>query len=270
MEEELKNAYSLAGKVKKEVKKWVGKTEGRTSKQGYGDETYRIDEIAEKVVEEFCGKKGITYITEDKGRCELNSPYLYLIDPIDGTRNAMRDLPNYCCSIAIAENKQGKEKLADLKMGLVLEMDKERRFHAIKNEGSFENGKRFISPERDEEKIALGLGSDFGDAYAMHSPFIEKISKTYECQLKIYNSSALSLCYVASGRLNAFVDLRALHDAKIIGGMHDIAAGVVILSEAKANFEILSKHQIYLDPKCKVSIISACSSSLFKNIKNST
>src|SRR5919201_1474796 len=68
-----------------------------------GDMSRRIDLIAEKTVIDIVRKRGIeaTIIGEECGRIEGKRGYL-VMDAIDGTTNAVRGIPFYCCSLAYA------------------------------------------------------------------------------------------------------------------------------------------------------------------------
>src|SRR5688572_25329105 len=68
-----------------------------------GDMSRRIDLVAEKAVIDLLRKRKVqaTIIGEECGRIEGREGYV-IMDAIDGTTNAVRGIPFYCCSIAYA------------------------------------------------------------------------------------------------------------------------------------------------------------------------
>src|SRR5688572_638507 len=68
-----------------------------------GDMSRRIDLVAEKTVIDLLRKRRIdaTIIGEECGRIEGRKGYV-VMDAIDGTTNAVRGIPFYCCSLAYA------------------------------------------------------------------------------------------------------------------------------------------------------------------------
>src|SRR3972149_4453594 len=63
------------------------------------------------------------------------SPFLWIIDPLDGTLNYIHGLPCFAVSIAL-------EIEGELAVGLLYEPLRENIYSAIKGQGAFKNGKR--------------------------------------------------------------------------------------------------------------------------------
>ncbi len=148
-----------------------------------------------------------------------SSGFRWIIDPIDGTVNFMNGFPLFTISI-------GLERDGVLIGGLVYVPMYDELFHAVKGEGAYLN----------EEKINVSLEIDAKHTLALCVPphrqpkmlasYIEQENRVYEVvsDVRSIGSAALSLCYVAAGRCSMYYELN-LH-------LYDIAAGVVILSEA--------------------------------------
>ncbi|HAS17295.1 MAG TPA: hypothetical protein DCR39_05265, partial [Nitrospiraceae bacterium] len=118
-----------------------------------GDQTFYIDEMAEKIVVEAVEKisqNGISFtlISEECGikKFGTENNIKILLDPIDGSNNAKRGVPYYATSIAILDG----ERLRDILVGYVVDLSSNKEYWAIRGEGSWCNGERIICRSSDE------------------------------------------------------------------------------------------------------------------------
>lgn len=182
-----------------------------------GTPTKRIDEIAEDVIIEYlqshrlCNK----LISEEKGVVQLggNEGTIFL-DPIDGTFNAVSGIPFFALSIAYAHD-------GDVQAGYVKDLAHGECFSAVKGRGAYLNGRRIrVSGTKLLEKSTMSLyGRKFNPATVLRLG--RKIRRW-----RLLGASAIELCYVASGRLDGFVDLRGTLRVT------DAIAGMLICREA--------------------------------------
>ena len=68
----------------------------------------QVDVLAEKAVmsilqEEF---PGFGILAEESGRTAADSPYTWVVDPLDGTRNYIYGIPHFCVSLALANQDE--------------------------------------------------------------------------------------------------------------------------------------------------------------------
>jgi myo-inositol-1(or 4)-monophosphatase len=185
-----------------------------------GTVTKKIDDLAERAIFEVLKKDGrsMRVVSEEFGEKVLGDDpeFSITLDPLDGTYNAAFGIPFYSVSIAI-----GKPDLSDIWLGYVENLADGDVFHAIKGEGAYLNG----------EPVKASSHSDLRDfcisAYGYH-PHMERtegISKRAR-RIRVLGSVALELCYVAAGKIDAFVDIRgALR-------ITDVAAGKLIVEES--------------------------------------
>src|SRR5215203_437510 len=61
-----------------------------------------------------------------------------IVDPVDGSVNAKRELPFACVSIAVASG----ERMEDVEVGFVAELVPARDWWAVRGEGAFCDGER--------------------------------------------------------------------------------------------------------------------------------
>lgn len=185
-----------------------------------GTDTKLIDDVAEKAVLDVLRSDGrsIRILSEELGEIIIGDEpeFTIVLDPLDGTYNVANDIPIYGISIAI-----GKPDLSAIYFGYVQNLANGDTFYASLGEGAYYNGKR-ISPSE------CSFLSDFCLSlygYRKHVDRTVDLCKNVR-RIRIFGSVSLELCYVASGRLDAFVDVRG--SLRLV----DVAAGILIIEES--------------------------------------
>ena len=185
-----------------------------------GTPTSRIDLVAEDAIIEVLKDDGrsMRIISEELGELVLgDSPeFSIVLDPLDGTYNSSVDIPFYSLSLAVSSYD-----LSELRFGYVSNFALPEEYYANSGKGAYLNGKKIRTSHNSElKKLCVSV---YGYRHN-----VERIRKIYSSvrRVRLLGSVALELCYVASGRLDAFVDVRgALR-------VTDVAAGQLILAEA--------------------------------------
>lgn len=163
-----------------------------------GDKTYPIDKIAEDIVLAGLEKSGeaLTIISEEAGTREINGGgRKVLIDPVDGSRNAVSGIPFYCTSIAVAKG----DSVGDIELSYILNLINGDEFHAETGSGAFLNGERIMTQSDDEfYLVAYEAQSPPRDVPAI-MPLLAGSRKT-----RCLGSTALDLAYLACGAISLF------------------------------------------------------------------
>jgi myo-inositol-1(or 4)-monophosphatase len=149
----------------------------------------------------------------------LGHPLVWVVDPIDGTRNYLAGKEDWCVSVALVEN--GSPLLAAVFAPFTDEF-----FFAARGQGASCNG----APLR----ATSGTGLDFARV-AGPKPLVERLKKTLG-DITLHpriGSLALRLCRVADGRLDVAFAGGNSHD-------WDLAAADLIVHEADGRFTALS------------------------------
>ena len=159
----------------------------------------------------FIGEEGSNDKLTDDG-------YAFIVDPIDGTTNFIKDYHHSAISVALLK---GKEVVA----GVVYNPYLDEAFHAIKGEGAFCNGKRISVSDSPIENGLVLFGSSPYDK-KLFPKTIEILSEYFYTALDIRRSgsAALDLCWVACGRAELYFELQT--------SPWDFAAGKLIVEEA--------------------------------------
>lgn len=195
----------------------------------------KIDPLCEQIIKEtvlaefpehdFLGEEGVqpgNLASAAAIESKLDSEFLWIVDPIDGTTNFVHGMPMCMPSIACCKNNE-------VIVGVIFDPHRDELFTAMKGRGAFMNGK----------PIQVGQQDSIGDAIvAMGSPpgelSIEKSLLGIQHlmpkvrTIRMLGSAALMLAWVANGRLTAYweYDLSSW----------DIAAGALIIMEAGGRF----------------------------------
>ena len=182
-----------------------------------GTPTRKIDQVAENcIVEALLAERSYqTLISEELGKLEIGGKEGTLfLDPIDGTYNAAHGVPFYALSLALADR-------GIVMKGYVRDLGHRETFTASRGKGAFLNGHPIrVSATRSLHESAMSVyGKKFDPGQVLHLG--QKIRRW-----RLFGASALELCYVGSGRIDAFVDLRRTLRVT------DAAAGILICEEA--------------------------------------
>lgn len=147
------------------------------------------------------------------------SPYLWVIDPIDGTTNYAAGSLRYCVSIGLMKND---EFIA----GTIYSPRTCELFAAEQGAGATLNGEKIHPSDKRELIQCIGttgfaclranLARNNLEAFCHIAPLLRDVHRT--------GSAALDLCDIACGRCDFFWEYPL--------GLYDVAAGIVIIRES--------------------------------------
>ena len=202
-----------------------------------GDQTLLADKVAEDVLLRALGKAGgVRVLSEEAGGAgDPRGETLAIVDPLDGSSNFGRGIPFYCTSVAIVEGGSANGAT----VGVVRDLVNGDAYTAVRGMGAKKNGRKIsCSGEEDIAKavIALDLSRAKPEAAAGLVPLESSAARIVH-----YGANALELCYLAEGRVDAFVDLR--------GRMRvtDTAAAALVAQEAGATVTGPSGHELAME-----------------------
>lgn len=162
-----------------------------------------------------------------------NKEYMWIIDPIDGTTNFSRNIPDYVISVALAHKNE-------VIIGVVYCPNKKQMFHACKGKGAYLNDKKLnVSNKKFSEGILCSAMSLYRKEYAKICNDI--IYETYmECNdIRRFGSCALELCYLAAGKVDLYFEIRVFP--------WDYAASSLIVKEAGGILKGFNKEELHFD-----------------------
>lgn len=164
-----------------------------------GDTTFPIDRKAEDIIVSGLESLGepLSIVSEELGSRETNGggPRV-LIDPIDGSKNAISGVPFYCSSIAVAEG----DTIGSVYMSYVINLLTGDEFWAEREKGAFFNGERMSTQKDDAFRlVAYEARNPKGDI-----PIIMKLLGEAR-RTRCLGATALDLAYLAYGAVSVFV-----------------------------------------------------------------
>lgn len=159
-----------------------------------------------------------SFLCEESGLTEgEDKDTLWVIDPIDGTRNFIRGFPHFCISLACIQ--KGK-----LSHAVIVDPIRGDEFTATRGSGARLNDTRIrVASQPSLNTAAISLSCASGGHYDKFLNLTQKLQN--KCAgIRVTGSAALDLAYVAAGRM----------DAGWMSGMKkwDVAAGILLIQEA--------------------------------------
>lgn len=157
-------------------------------------------------------------VGEEGAERESTSGVSWIIDPIDGTTNFIRNLPGFSVSIAAAID-------GVTVVGLVHDPIRNERFLAVTGQGATLNGEtlKVSQPESlAKSVIATGFSYDPQRRLKQAEQLITVLPNVAD--IRRFGGAAIDCCSVAAGRLDAYFEI-GVQD-------WDIAAGALLIKEA--------------------------------------
>jgi fructose-1,6-bisphosphatase/inositol monophosphatase family enzyme len=171
---------------------------------------YRSDLAADEAALAVLERAGLGALSEESGLHRGDQPVIVVLDPVDGSTNASRDLPWYATSLCAVDADGARA-------ALVVDQAGGARFEATRGGGARVDG----APLRPSGCAALADAVVALSGYPPHW-FGWK-------QFRAFGAAALDLCAVAAGRFDAYVDC-----SPSAHGAWDYLGGMLVCLEAGA------------------------------------
>ncbi len=220
------------------------------------------------------------FIPHKDSNIECETECTWIVDPIDGTSNFIHANPNFVISVALRQRHKNKSNRGVLSLndinipdylglrnviaGVIYLPLTDEMYWAEKNSGAYH-----IDNYNTETKLRVS-GRECVNETLFATAYSDMPSKRYDAirnnlismfsKPRISGSSALDLAYLASGKLDI-----ALYNEIMLW---DVAAGLLIASEAGANFRILYDDEMVCDAKPYVRGLLVANYNLFSIISN--
>ncbi len=184
-----------------------------------GDKTFQVDRVAEETVVSALEGLGrpLTIVSEEMGTLDIGGGGdRVLVDPIDGSKNAVSGIPVFCTSVAVAAG----DRVKDIYLSYIVNLLSGDEFWAEKGRGAYWNGRRLETQGDDEIRVVI---------YETQTPRLDiprilpllSVSDRTRC----FGSTALDLTFVASGAVSVYVNPSPSRS-------FDFAGGLLIVREA--------------------------------------
>jgi myo-inositol-1(or 4)-monophosphatase len=220
----------------------VGQGEG-------GDDTTVVDRDAEAAVVrrlEELHARGIEFrlVSEELGERRFggDSPWVVVVDPIDGSLNAKRCLPFWCISLAFADGPT----LDDVRFGYIRDFGTGEEWVAQRGLGAKVNG-RPLGGVRPKERLGVV------DLEATNAGLVAAAAGRLDGhvgRIRVLGSLALGMCQLADGRVDGVATLKPSRSV-------DLAAAALIVREAGAAVVTWDVEALTLDLDGRTRAVSA-------------
>jgi myo-inositol-1(or 4)-monophosphatase len=191
----------------------------------------QADRDAEAIILELLAQSEYPVLAEESGEHGAvgDSPF-WVVDPLDGTLNFSRGLPLNCVSIALC---RGNEPL----LGVVSDFNRDECYAGVVGEGAWLNDAPVtVSGVGECGKAILATGfpvnRDFGSASL--TAFVAQVVRFKK--VRLFGSAALSLAFVACGRVDAYAEDDIM--------FWDVAAGAALVKAAGGYVDVSDSESV--------------------------
>jgi len=217
-----------------------------------GTPTTYIDKVAEDVALRILRKSRtpVNLCSEEAGVVDMDGEYTFVLDPVDGTRNAYRGIPFFSVSLAV-----GRSRISDCEFGVVKNIPTGDVFLAEKGKGAFLNSVPIRVCDVPSHDMVASIM--LGRSATAHAALI-----ALQQNHRSLGAASLEMCLVASGALDFYLVGQAR--MRVV----DIAAATVIVREAGGLVKTVAGDELdmALSLAERTSVVAACSESLVREL----
>ena len=185
----------------------------------------QIDIDAEEIIKEYITQKSsLPILAEESGKSGDLDEFFWVVDPLDGTSNFLRNIPISCVSICLM---QGLTPV----IGAIFDFNNSDLYYAHKESKAYVNNMELsVSSLNLKKESTLVTGIPAKDNYS-DEEFKNMISDFQSWKkIRMIGSAAMASVYVASGKAEAYKENGIF--------LWDIAAGAAIVEAAGGQISI--------------------------------
>jgi myo-inositol-1(or 4)-monophosphatase len=199
------------------------RTRPRAERKGVGDFVTMLDRELERTLrgQLLAARPSDGFVGEEEGMIRPDAPFVWVVDPIDGTSNFAAGFDHFAVSVACLHRGRPIAAAAATWPG-------DERFHAALGLGAAVGRRRLRLDTTPRAVDARILGVQwFRDRRGSAWTFLQQLADS-GARIRVHGSSVTQICDVARGRLDGNVQEQ--------GKLWDIAAAALIATEAGARF----------------------------------
>jgi myo-inositol-1(or 4)-monophosphatase len=194
----------------------------------------QIDIDAEEIIKEHIAKKSsLPILAEESGVSGELDDFFWVIDPLDGTANFLRNIPISCVSISLMKG------LTPV-LGAIFDFNNSDLYYAHKESKAYINDKELsVSSLSLKRESTLVTGIPAKDNYS-DDEFRSMISDFQSWKkIRMIGSAAMASVYVASGKADAYKENGIfLWDISAGAAIVEAAGGMVSISNLQPDFRV--------------------------------
>lgn len=192
-----------------------------------------------------------SFVGEEGDEQFADTEYVWVVDPIDGTSNFIRDLGLSAISVGLLKNRKPY-------IGVVYQPYRDEMFAAEVGKGATLNGKPIHVSDRDFKHSHLcSAMSLYNKEYA--PPCFRIIERVYaeSDDLRRLGTAAVELVYLAAGRVELYFEIRLFP--------WDVAGAIPIITEAGGFVHLMFEEELSLDRP--IAVLAANSAEGLERLK---
>lgn len=181
--------------------------------------------------------------SEESGLTGAGQPVVVVVDPVDGSTNASRQIPWYACSLAAVD-------AGGVRAAVVANLATGVRYRAVRGGGATRDGAAISVSGQAELASAVVVLNGYAGAHAGWR------------QYRTLGAMALDLCAVADGTFDGSIDctVDAISPWDYLGGM-------LVVSEAGGHVaDVEDRTLVSLEPGTRRTLVAAGSAELFATL----
>jgi myo-inositol-1(or 4)-monophosphatase len=155
-----------------------------------------------------------SFLAEESGVSEVTSDWMWVIDPIDGTRNFVKGIPHFCIMVALTYKDESI--VAAIYQPVTKEL-----YYAEKGKGLWLQGKRISCVDcLIKSKSALAVCSEID----LRSVKLKLKENNIQISRRYFGSAGIDAIYLAVGNIDLVIFSSI--------ALWDVAAGMLLIQEA--------------------------------------
>ncbi|MBD62886.1 MAG: inositol monophosphatase [Gammaproteobacteria bacterium] len=185
----------------------------------------QIDKDAEDIIKKFLeSKSNLPILAEESGFSKDLGETFWVVDPLDGTSNFLREIPIFCVAIAVIHKSIPV-------VGVINDFHNNDLYFAHKDSKAYKNSDQiYVSDIDQKSKGTLVTGIPAKEIYS-DEEFHEMIKEFQDWKkVRMIGSAAMASVYVASGKADTYKENDIF--------LWDIAAGAALVKASGGNVQI--------------------------------
>lgn len=207
--------------------------------QGSRPDQFACDIVADEAAFKVLDAAGVGVVSEERNAQGLERDIVVVVDPVDGTANAIRGIPYYAISLC-AVDRQGMQS------SLVVNLATGTRFEAVRGQGALCDGRSIVA----------------SDCSTMEAAWVAVCGHPRQehpwRHMRAFGATALELCDVARGLLDAYVNT----DVDAIAPWDYLGALLVCHEAGAVSTDGLQRPLVTTDPAARRAPVVAATPSL--------
>lgn len=238
------------------VSRRFGNTGVKYAKENPADVVTEADLAANRLLVSAIKKKFPSHgiVSEEQSDWQNDAEYLWLVDPLDGTRNFSKGTPLFGVMVAVARN-------GVLQHAAIADPPNGKLYAASRGRGATCNGKPVQCAATTSWVYSYGCTG--AGLRAAKLPALQRLiasAATEPFWLSMFGSAAVTAMYVADGRRDwAF--------SRSAGGVWDYAAGALLMQEAGCTVTDMDGKPWTLASTSQVAAVSALHAKLLSLVR---